>query len=82
MLGGEIFVLKILFIWIIDFVIVMVLDILIKYVGICLGEKLYEMMCFGDMFLYIFEFDDYFVIVLVIKFFYWSNNFISNVFSE
>lgn len=81
-MGGEIFVFKILLIRIIDLVEVMVLGVFIKIVGIWFGEKFYEMMCFGDMVFYIFEYDDYFVIVLFIKFFYRSNNFILNGLEE
>lgn len=38
-------------------------------IGICLGEKLYEIMVLEEMVYYIVEFDDYFVIVFVIIFF-------------
>lgn len=78
MQGGEIFVLKILLICIIDLVEVMSGSSDYELVGICLGEKLYEVMVLEEMVYYIIEFDDYYVIVLVIMFFdknvdYWKN---------
>lgn len=82
MLGGEIFVLKIFLICIIDFVKVMVFDLLIKIIGICFGEKLYEVMCLVDLCFEMYEYSDYFVIVLGIKFSSCSNDFIVNVFGE
>lgn len=62
MYGGEIFVFKIFSMKMIDFVKVLVFNIFIKIIGICLGEKFYEVMIFKDESYLVLEFEDFFII--------------------